>query len=517
MKDQSFWLKYTVIFIFSVLCFSLGAAWTSAHFYAEKTNEEALQELKNQSKSYQSEVSRDLRFLISDLISIQTQNITPKSSFSLLMTIDQESQKIVDIRPKMYAEAMDQFTNIPFKQLKDFPVAFYPLKLAWKKQNSVALLVDVDQIKTSSLPEHLAKGKILLGVLTSQGLLRLSRFLRQKGLIEAFILDRKKNWFYLHNNIQYSGRVVSSRYDFLSLREKHPQGWTLFLPSKNLLSLGVKMGVSDSYLVINKKASVWNQHFMGFFQNIFYILLAVGILLLIPTYLFIHPLLEAYRYLAQLFNRYASCHSFPVPEYRGYNGYINEIQPYLKQLFWRLREEKLFKPKEYAGESSSFSEMLKVLAERVSYKYPGIQVNIQSDVDAVLPLQSNWLEQALMEVIKNSAESMNGKGVIDIRSFEEQSMFCCQIRDHGAGMSPESIAQACDAYFTSKKGSSGLGLTLAQSALSRMGGVLHLCNAEDGQGLIAKIALPPDILKMNWKGRGKQTSYRQSFSVTELK
>lgn len=500
MKDQSFWFKYILIFGFSLVCFSLGVAWMASHFYAEQANKRVLDELKTQSEKQRGEVISDVRTLVSNLISLQTKEITEDSLFSMLMIIDPVHQKILDIRPKAYLKKME---NVKFPKMQDFPVAFYPLKLSWKKQKHIALLVDVDQISTSVLPSHLSKGKILLGVLTSNGLLRLSRFLRNSGAKEAFILDRKKNWFQLHSNVQYSGHLAPK--NILLLREKHPKTWQIFLESENILSSGTRLGISDSYLVLNKKAVIWNQYFLHALESMTPVILGIGIVFFILFYFFVHPLLEAYRYLARLLNRYAMCNIFPVPEYVNYNPYINEIQPNLKKLFWKLREEKLFNTREFSKEYQYFSEVIKELSKKIQYKYPQIEIDIQSQGRDIRLFDPSF-KQALFEILKNSVESMNSKGLIEVCTFEENGMFCCEIKDQGPGIPPSLRDQICNAYFTSKPKAMGLGLTLAQSALSKMGAVLHFSNAEN-QGLIVRISLPLD----------EEQTQHSSFQVTKFR
>ena len=515
MKDRHFWFKYVCLFALSLVCFSLGAGFMAAHFYAEKSNRETLEELKVESELYRNEAVSDLRILISDLISLQKKEITQQSLFSMLMTIDPSSGAVLKTRPESAEKKIQVLDNLPLEQLKEFPVAFYPLKFSWKKNNHVALLVNVDRIQSKSLPKDLSKGKILLGVLTENGLLKLSRFLMKKGFNEAFIIDRKQDWFQFHSNIHYAGRALSPGWDVLALKKRYSNGWNLALEKSQTLSAGIPLGVSDSYLVLNKKMAQPRDFFISSLKMMSLIIFAFGILFFIPCYLLIHPLLGAYRYLARLFNRYALSRVFPVPEYHGYNGYINDLQPNLKKLFWKLREERLFNTADTSvPEAQSFSELLGRLSKKVSSSALNVHLDVQDD--APLPNPSDWLELALLEVLKNAKESMNSKGEIQIRTFKQEARFCCVICDQGPGMNADECHLAFDAYFTTKEGSSGLGLTLAVSALSRMGGEIALKNLEGGRGLEASITLPLDILLKKKPSQGKSTQ-APSFLMTEFK
>ena len=64
-----------------------------------------------------------------------------------------------------------------------------------------------------------------------------------------------------------------------------------------------------------------------------------------------------------------------------------------------------------------------------------------------------------------------------------------EIHDHGPGLTPEAVARAGSAFFTTKQEGRGLGLFLANATLDRMGGSVRLFNREGG-GATTEVTLP---------------------------
>ena len=288
----------------------------------------------------------------------------------------------------------------------------------------------------------------------------------------------------IHSQTAYSGWFLQKPL-FKSFNAK---GWER--KSNSRLSVGIPVGISDSYLVFNKNTQKWPQYFGGVFYEVLLVLFGIGMLMFIPVYLFINPLCSAYLYLARLLNRYAVWGVFPAPNHKGSNAYIRDVQPHLEKLYWQLREEKLSSVKEPAQNTQLFSDLIQNICKSI-LNHPGIQTKTRFDSDIQVPQPSHWLEQSIIEILKNAAECMNKNGTIEIHTLREKGKFICRIRDYGPGMSPSVMNQVCNAYYSSKPQAKGLGLTLAYSALSRANCSLYFSNAKDGQkGLIVEIALP---------------------------
>lgn len=72
----------------------------------------------------------------------------------------------------------------------------------------------------------------------------------------------------------------------------------------------------------------------------------------------------------------------------------------------------------------------------------------------------NRLSQVLINIIKNSIESVNDKGNITIESKLKNNKCYLSIKDNGCGMNKEVLEKIKEPFFTTKKRGSGLGCTL---------------------------------------------------------
>lgn len=89
------------------------------------------------------------------------------------------------------------------------------------------------------------------------------------------------------------------------------------------------------------------------------------------------------------------------------------------------------------------------------------------------------LAQVLINLVKNSVESADGEGThIEIQFFIEDSQQHLIISDDGEGFS--NLENAITPLFTTKTNGAGIGLTFAESVLSKHGGKLKLSNKTTG-------------------------------------
>lgn len=97
------------------------------------------------------------------------------------------------------------------------------------------------------------------------------------------------------------------------------------------------------------------------------------------------------------------------------------------------------------------------------------------------------LRTALLNLLNNAADA-SPEG-IDIFAHCEGLDFIFAIHDHGAGLTPEAVSNAGDAFFTTKEEGRGLGLFLANATVEQLGGSVRLFNREEG-GATTEVRLP---------------------------
>ena len=76
------------------------------------------------------------------------------------------------------------------------------------------------------------------------------------------------------------------------------------------------------------------------------------------------------------------------------------------------------------------------------------------------------LRQVLWNLLLNAAESIAGKGCIELKMYPLKNNYAeIMIADNGCGMSRELIKSIFDPFFTTKLNGTGLGLSIVHSIL----------------------------------------------------
>lgn len=101
------------------------------------------------------------------------------------------------------------------------------------------------------------------------------------------------------------------------------------------------------------------------------------------------------------------------------------------------------------------------------------------------------LEQALLNIIRNAAESSEGPVRIEVSTSQVGPDASVRIRDNGRGMTHADAERVFDPFYTTRlgKGGTGLGLSVAHGIVSDHGGKLKI-QSEPGEGTIVELLLP---------------------------
>ncbi len=91
---------------------------------------------------------------------------------------------------------------------------------------------------------------------------------------------------------------------------------------------------------------------------------------------------------------------------------------------------------------------------------------------------TNKLNQVLINLVINAADSMDGLGVITLTTYKEKAVkkIFLEIKDTGNGIPHENLSKIFDPFFTTKEvgKSTGLGLSIVYGIIEEHGGKISV-------------------------------------------
>jgi nitrogen fixation/metabolism regulation signal transduction histidine kinase len=134
---------------------------------------------------------------------------------------------------------------------------------------------------------------------------------------------------------------------------------------------------------------------------------------------------------------------------------------------------------------------LKPMIRRIAslYDQPIVELDAANSPDLILHVDPDQLEQALLNLIKNAAEaSAETNGSVKVCWKAQGDVLVLHIEDEGHGIAnPDNLFIP---FFSTKKGGSGIGLTISRQIIEGHDGSLELGNRDDGQGCRVTVTLP---------------------------
>ena len=132
-----------------------------------------------------------------------------------------------------------------------------------------------------------------------------------------------------------------------------------------------------------------------------------------------------------------------------------------------------------------------------SFAKTALRLNLESVPDLWVRVDPHQLEQVLINLVQNAAESMAGGGTITLRARGGAARLDgtpgptvrLEVCDTGAGIPPDVRPRIFDPFFTTKDGGTGLGLAIAARIVEKHGGSLE-CLSEVNRGTTFVILLP---------------------------
>jgi signal transduction histidine kinase len=107
----------------------------------------------------------------------------------------------------------------------------------------------------------------------------------------------------------------------------------------------------------------------------------------------------------------------------------------------------------------------------------------------VCRIDPDLLKQALLNLFINAQQAMPEGGDLMVRTSQDNCKAHIEITDTGTGISPEVRDRIFEAYFSSKKGGTGLGLAMTKRIIEEHKGSIGV-HSEPGKGTSFTILLP---------------------------
>lgn len=136
-----------------------------------------------------------------------------------------------------------------------------------------------------------------------------------------------------------------------------------------------------------------------------------------------------------------------------------------------------------------------LLSELVDFYAPQAQVQrVQLRLQLpghplIVPLDAKLIKQAVLNLMINATHAMPNGGELILSLDADGDYAAIHVIDTGIGMTPEVKERIFQAYYSTKKGGTGLGLAMAKRIVEEHGGTLGVAS-EPGKGSDFLIRLP---------------------------
>jgi signal transduction histidine kinase len=122
------------------------------------------------------------------------------------------------------------------------------------------------------------------------------------------------------------------------------------------------------------------------------------------------------------------------------------------------------------------SEVLERLRARLERAKVTVEVDIAADA-ATIVADNPQLQSALSHLVVNAIEALSNGGRVHVRSRRSAKGVELSVADDGPGVAPEDASRIFEAFFSTKRGAAGLGLSIVQTIAASHGGGLRLVAA----------------------------------------
>ncbi|NOY65464.1 MAG: DUF3365 domain-containing protein [Nitrospirae bacterium] len=172
---------------------------------------------------------------------------------------------------------------------------------------------------------------------------------------------------------------------------------------------------------------------------------------------------------------------------------LNRIQTIVKQLLEFSRNSPLSITA--CSINNIVENVLKITEYTISKKGIRLVKELSSNMPGV-QVDSNKMEQVLLNIIMNAVQAMDKGGTLTIRTWLERNVCNISVSDTGSGIPDSVLPRIFDPFFTTKdvgKGT-GLGLTVSKAIVEQHGGTIEVETSSSGTTFTVKIPCGEDTI-----------------------
>ena len=166
-------------------------------------------------------------------------------------------------------------------------------------------------------------------------------------------------------------------------------------------------------------------------------------------------------------------------EVRRLDGIVRDFLGAVRPVRPNLAETQLLEV--VAGALALLKDQMEQLGVRAT-------VDVAGEIPAVLA-DRDQVRQALFNVLKNALEAMDRGGELTVRARSEDDWVVLEVADTGVGIPADKLTRVFDAYYTTKRDGSGLGLLIVLRILRAQGGRVDIAS-EPGKGTTVTLRFP---------------------------
>jgi two-component system, sporulation sensor kinase E len=141
----------------------------------------------------------------------------------------------------------------------------------------------------------------------------------------------------------------------------------------------------------------------------------------------------------------------------------------------------------------NINEIMKEMMDFLKYELQEADVAVMLEFEESLPevsVDPKYLKQALLNVVKNSIEALDGGGRLNVKTEEaSDGDVLIHIIDNGKGIPENIMGKIFEPYFTTRKFGTGLGLVIVYKIIKELGGDIKVSSKEN-EGTVFSIKLP---------------------------